>query len=222
MKRAIIFLNGDLSNFKNAKQYIKSTDLIICADGAAYSALNLNIIPNAIVGDFDSLSKSIQQKLRPKDDRPLDEKKHPVKFIRFAREKDESDSELAMDYAVRQGCKEILIFGLLGSRLDHLFSNIFHLEIIAKKAVDIKIIEGNQEVFVANKKITIKGKIGDFISLLPLSADAKSVLTEGLKYKLSNEDLLFGYSRGISNIMTQKEAEISLESGTLLVVHTKK
>lgn len=211
MKKAIIFLNGDLANFKNAKDYIKSDDLIICADGAAEHALKLKLKPNIIIGDFDSLKKSLQSKL----------KNSQTKWIKFAVEKNETDSELAIDFAVKNGFKEILIFGLLGSRFDHIISNLFHLETLTKKAVETKIIEGNQEIFIVNKKTKLKGKIGDTISLIPLKENVKGITTKGLKYKLTNEDLLFGYSRGVSNVFSENIAEISLKTGSLLIVHSK-
>ena len=85
MKRAVLFFNGNLSDIKKAKSYINANDVIICADGAAEFALQLQIVPQVIIGDFDSLPKSAQTKLR----------NYPIKWIRFPREKDETDSELA-------------------------------------------------------------------------------------------------------------------------------
>ena len=211
IKRAAIFFNGDLSNLKSVKNYLNPTDLIICADGAAENALNSNIIPSIIIGDFDSLSKFAQGKLR----------KYPIKWIRFPREKDQTDSELAIAHAVSNNCKEILIFGLFGSRLDHLLTNIFALKNLTTKGIDAVIIEGKQEIRIINNYLKLKGKIGDLVSLIPIKGDVRQVTTEGLKYKLNNEDLLFGYSRGISNVFAKKEVEVSIKDGSLLAIHYK-
>lgn len=211
MKRAVLFFNGNYSDVKQAKSYLTKDDFIICADGAAEFALQLNIVPNVILGDFDSLPKLAQQKLRT----------NQSKWIRFPREKDETDSELAVKYALKQHYKNLLIFGLFGSRLDHLLTNIFALENLTVKGIQAICVEGKQELQVINRSLALLGKIGDLISLIPLKGDAKQVTTKGLKYPLRNEDLLFGYSRGISNVFTTKTVEISLQTGSLLVIHTK-
>lgn len=211
-KRAAIFLNGDLSDLKSVKQYILPSDLIICADGAAAHALLLNLVPNVIIGDFDSLPKLTQNNL----------KKYPIKLIRFPREKDESDSELAINYAVENNFKDVLIFGLFGSRLDHMLTNIFVLENLKTKGVKAMCVEGKQEIQIVNDQTTLKGKAGDLVSLIPLKNDVKQVTTKGLRYPLVNEDLLFGYSRGISNALAVNSAEISIKNGSLLVIHHKR
>jgi thiamine pyrophosphokinase len=211
MKRAIIFCNGDLSNFRNAKKYIKPTDYIICADGGAKHVLKLGIKPDVIIGDFDSLSK--------KDQKIFIEKQVP--FITHEKEKDETDSELAVQFALEKGFKTIFIFGLLGSRIDHMLTNFFALDYISSADADVTIIEGKQEIRLIKNKIKLEGKKGDLVSLIPLNGDVKKVTTKNLKYSLKNEDLKFGYSRGISNVFTEDTAEISLHEGSLLVIHTK-
>lgn len=211
MKRAIIFYNGDLSNVENAKQYIKSTDYIICADGGARHALELGLNPNIILGDFDSLAHEIQESLKGKQ----------IEWIAYDREKDETDSELALSHAIEKGYTTILLFGVFGTRLDHMLTNIFALDYLSKLHTDITIIEGNQEIRIITDHIKLHGKAGDLVSLLPLKGIAKKVTTQNLQYPLTNEDLLFGYSRGISNVFTKPTAEIFVKEGTLLVIHTR-
>lgn len=211
MKRAIIFYNGDLSDMTNAKQYIKKGDYIICADGGTIYALALGITPNIILGDFDSLAPELQESLKGKK----------IEWIAYDKEKDETDSELALKYAIEKGYKEILLFGIFGSRIDHMLINIFALEVIAKENSKVTIIEGYKEIQVIKKHTIFHGKKGDLLSLIPLKGTAKKVITKNLYYPLKNEDLLFGYSRGISNIFTENTAEVSLTDGSLLVIHEK-
>ena len=211
MKRAIIFYNGDLSDLHNLEQYIQTTDYIICADGGAKLAMKLGIKPNVIIGDFDSLPKADQKEFE----------KEKIQFITYQKEKDETDSELALTYAIEKGYKTILLFGVFGSRIDHMLTNIFALDYLLNTNVDVTIIEGNQEIHLINNSIKLKGKKGDLVSLIPFKEDAKKVTTKNLEYPLNNEDLKFGYSRGISNVFMKNFAKISLEEGLLLVIHTK-
>jgi len=210
MKRAIIFYNGNLSDFRNAKQYIKKTDYIICADGGAKHALELSIKPDIIIGDFDSLSKQEQKKFSEEQ----------IAYVKYKTEKDETDSELALQYALDKGFKTIFLFGILGSRIDHMLTNIFALDYLLSVKAAVTIIEGNQEIRLIRNKIKLQGKKGDLVSIIPFKSDAKKVTTKNLKYPLKNADLKFGYSRGISNVLEKDTAEISLASGSLLVIHT--
>jgi thiamine pyrophosphokinase len=211
MKRAIIFYNGDLSDIHRAKEYIKKSDFIICADGGARFVQKLNIVPQVIIGDFDSLPESSQRQFE----------KQPIEWVRFPTEKNETDSELALNYAIENGFKTIIVFGLFGSRMDHLLTNIFALSYLELKGIKVSFVEGNQEMQITQDIVQLKGEIGDLISLIPLKGDVKSVTTKNLQYKLKSENLYFGYSRGISNVMTAKTATVSINEGLLLVIHNK-
>src|SRR5690242_11093954 len=102
MKRAIIFLNGDLSNLSQAKSYINEADYIICADGGTRHALELNLKPNVIIGDFDSLSSELQKNLSG----------DYIEWVRYNTEKDQTDSELAIEFAIEKRFKTIILFGV--------------------------------------------------------------------------------------------------------------
>jgi len=211
MKRAVIFLNGDLSDLSQVKNYLKPDDFIICTDGGARHAIELNLKPNALIGDFDSLSPDLQKKFQDKN----------IEWLKYNIEKDESDSELTFNYVIERDYKTVLLFGAFGTRLDHLLSNIFALVHLAEKGINLTIIEGKKEIKVIKNYLEIEGEIGDLVSLIPVQTDTKKITTTGLQYKLTNEDLLFGYSRGISNVMTEKTATISFKFGALLVIHER-
>jgi thiamine pyrophosphokinase len=210
MKRAIIFFNGDLSDLSQFKNYRKDNDYIICADGGAAHVAKLGLTPDVIIGDFDSLSPSMQRKFA----------KQKIEQVKFPNDKNETDSELAIQYAIEKGYTNILVFGLLGSRLDHLLTNILALSLLKPLEANVKMIEGNQEIQLIRDFITLKGNAGDLVSLIPIQKDAEGIITKNLQYPLNDETLYVGYSRGMSNVMTQKIATISLKKGLLLIIHS--
>jgi thiamine pyrophosphokinase len=212
MKRALIFYNGNLTDLSYAKRYITETDYIICADGGTEHALKLGLTPHTIIGDLDSLSKDTRKQLVKKQ----------IDWVTFPKEKDETDSELALTYAMKKGYTNLLIFGLFGTRLDHMLTNIFALSYLEEKGITVTFVEGKQEIRVTRNTITVNGNRGDLVSLVPLQSDIENVRTTNLAYKLMRENLHFGFSRGISNVMIAKKAEISITSGLLLVIHTRK
>lgn len=211
MKRAIIFCNGNYSDIQSARYFMQATDYIICADGGIRHSLALNIIPHAVIGDFDSIPKKYEKALASKK----------ISWVKHNKEKDKTDSELALDFAAAKGFKTILLLAILGDRLDHIISNVLSLVPYVKKGISIIIIEGKQEIQVLTKSTILKGEIGDRLSLIPLVSDTQGITTNGLKYRLKNEKLLFGHSRGISNVFIDQTVKISLKKGVLLAVHER-
>jgi thiamine pyrophosphokinase len=210
MKRAVIFLNGDRPSRDVIFATVKTTDIIICADGGAKYALECGILPSIVLGDFDSLSKVLQKKLI----------KLAVERHEFSPEKDFTDSELAIKYALQKGFRDIIVLGAVGDRMDHVFSNITHFSKVVSdtSALKITIIDKRQTLYFVNDTITIDDKKGKTISILSVVGDAQGVTTEGLKWKLNDEVLFFGQPRGVSNIVGSKKAEIRVKKGVLLVI----
>ena len=211
MKKAVIVVNGNLSKVPKLKKFLHETDLLICADGAAEHVYKQDIIPHVIIGDLDSIPNNIKKFYESKD----------VLFQTFSQEKDFTDTELAITYALDHGSEELLICGLLGDRVDHILSNVFYLSKIAQK-VPCTIIEGCSNLYFSYNNISIEGKIGDEISLIPFQDDCKGITTEGLYYPLKNEVLKYGSTRGISNFFINPSCTISFKSGNLLIIHNKK
>lgn len=210
MKKAIILFHGDLSSVENISKFIDRDTLLIAADGGLTHFLKLNILPHVIVGDLDSTPSELVETCRKKG----------VKIIKHPKEKDQTDSQLAVEYAIFREAQEITIFGVLGDRIDHMTANLGYLSEIASKT-KIRIVEGKQIVNFLRDEMTIRGEIGDELSLIPMKDPAKGIFTSGLQYSLKNENLEFGSTRGVSNVFTNKEVKIKIKKGVLMVMHRK-
>lgn len=210
MNKAIIFLNGDKTDTSHVKANIDNKTFIIGCDGGTQYVIDLGLIPHVVLGDMDSISDKLKKELEQKR----------VKFIQFPTKKDNTDAELAVEYATQQGCNEIILAGILGTRIDHMLATINMLANPKFKKIKLRIIEGNQDMYIVWNKIELKGKKGDIISLIPLNGDATGITTQNLAYTLQGETLQGYQTLGISNVMTKNVTEISIKKGSILVIQT--
>lgn len=211
MKRAVIFLNGDRIPKKRILKFVKKTDAVIAADGGVRHALRAGLMPDIVLGDFDSTPRTLQKKLEKKN----------VNFLKFPTDKDQTDSELAVNYVLKNKFKDILIFGFVGDRIDHMLATLLFL-INHTKSIKISLFTQNQDIFVLkNSDLNLRGEKGQYVSLLPFSKNAK-ITTTGLKYKLRNQVLELGKTVGVSNEFLSKKAGVKVIGGKLLVIKTNK
>ncbi len=210
MMHAIVFAGGTLQAGKAVEAAIARANLIIAADSGALTAFNYGLIPSFIIGDLDSVVIPSQN---------LEAMGSQV--IQVAEEKDETDTELAIQLAVDRGAATVtLLGGLGGTRFDHTMANVCLLA--AFEPVALSIVDGTTTIWLLRGpgRTSILGQPRDLLSLLPLTAEAIGVRTQNLYYPLHGETLLFGKPRGVSNVLTHDRAEVSLESGMLLIIHT--
>jgi thiamine pyrophosphokinase len=123
--------------------------------------------------------------------------------------------------AIEEGATRITLVGALGgARFDHAMANI--LLLAGFEGVPITLVDGPSMCWLVRGpgSSAIDGKVGDLVSLLPLTGDAVGVRTKGLYYALKGEALSFGKPRGVSNVLIEEHAEVSVDEGVLLVVYT--
>lgn len=209
--RAVIVANGIIEDEEGAKAIAAGAPLLICADGGAHHVMRWGLRPHAVIGDMDSLEEEPLRRLEEAG----------TLLLRYPSRKDETDLELALDYAVRQGADEILILGALGGRWDHTVANILLLTWPRLEGREVQIVAGQERLFLVRRQVTLHGAAGDIVSLLPLSPVVEGIVTSGLEYPLRGEPLYMGPSRGVSNVMLGPEATITIQTGWLLVVHRR-
>ena len=181
---------------------------LICADGGACHVYAMGFIPHAVIGDMDSVDPNILKRCEEQGSR----------IVRHSRDKKETDTQLALEYALRAVPDEIRIYGALGGRIDHTLANISLLVTAAKRDVAVKLVDEWCEVFVVARQAVIEGTPGQTISLLPLSSAVSGIELQGFEYPLSGGTMEIGNPYGISNRLQADRGVIALESGYLLVV----
>lgn len=206
--KALIIAHGGIDNINILKKLYPIYDFVICADGGAKYAYECGIIPNYLIGDFDSIDNKILDFYTLRN----------VSIERYPKNKDYTDTELCVYKAIDLGCSEICIFAGIGSRIDHSLGNIGLLHVIKSSGVKGYIITENETIYLCNDILSLKGSKGDIISIIPFYGDAKGVTTEGLLYSLNNATIKFGYPIGVSNVMTDNECKIKIASGEILVI----
>jgi thiamine pyrophosphokinase len=182
--------------------------LIICCDGGARHFQNSAIKPDVIIGDMDSIDTA----------QLADYSAQNLKIIKHPANKDFSDTELALDYALNLKPQEIFIWCALGGRIDHTLANVFLICRGHEKGIRTFLVDEYCEVFVLDKKATFIKEKGKTVSFLALTPEVTGITLAGFLYPMENGTLKMGESRGISNVINEARAIISAVSGKLLVV----
>jgi thiamine pyrophosphokinase len=183
-------------------------DLVIAADSGLERAAELGLHVDVLVGDFDSA-----------DPRAVEAATQDgVEVERYPREKDAIDLELALESARRRGAGRVVVVDGGGGRLDLATANLLLLAAPAHADLSVEAVVGKARVHVVRDELTVSGRPGDRLSLLPVHGPARGVVTHGLCYPLDHEDLPPGTTRGCSNELIAGSARITLEEGTLLCI----
>lgn len=205
LKKCIILANGKAPAV-GVVNYLRSIgySFLICADGGADSAKRLGIVPDFIIGDFDSI--------KPKTLKFFGNKS---KIIQINRQND-TDVEKCLKFAIKRNYSEIVLLGAIGDRLDHSFCNIgivlkffdkIKVRIISDKSI-LTPYEGNPEIS------TVKGET---ISLYGFN-DRTKITSNGLKYPLKQTVLPFGKRESTSNVALRQSVHLKIEGGIIFVI----
>lgn len=197
MSRAVIIGNGAVHDYNRMKNLVHSDDYIICADGGFAHAKKAGIAADIVIGDFDSsdVPENVKTEIYPQD-------------------KDYTDGELCLKYALSQGYTDILFLAMTGTRSDHMLENIF----LMTNCTSARMSDEYNDIYLLKRHIAINGSRGKTLSLLALNGSLEGITTKGLKYPLENGTLSFAESRGISNVINSDECEITTEKGIGLAI----
>ena len=206
--RCIIFSGANIFDYDFIASYIDSNDFIICADSGIRHAEKLGLRADILIGDFDSADK-------------IDRNMYS-EIITLPCEKDDTDTFAAAKIAVEKGADEVVIFGAIGSRMDHTLGNIFTLEYLHNQGICTRIINEKNEIgIIKNETLSIRKRENSFLSLIPLDEKVGSVSISGVKYPLENATIYRDKTLAISNEFYDDVAKISVNDGTLLYIISK-
>ena len=207
----IIVASGNLFFSQKIKRLINEADLIIAADGGATHLKKMNLFPDFIIGDMDSIHP---------DTLAFFKNSHTA-IIPHPSRKDSTDTALCIDFALEKGATDITLIGVTGHRLDHTLANIFLLRKLADKGIISRILDANNEIYLVTDHLALTGNKGDLLSVIPLSDKITGLTLKGLEYPLENASISMGSSLGISNYFSQTNVTISIATGMLLVTKSR-
>ena len=188
---------------------------LLAADKGLEFFITAGITPDLIVGDFDSLSP---------EGKAYMEKLPQTSIRRLKPEKDDSDTQSAVNLAISQGAKDILILGGTGTRLDHVMANLGLLLSGKEQGVNIRLADVNNFItLVDNGTVLHKDRqYGKYVSFFSVGGDVTGLTLEGFKYPLYEHHLRFAESGlTVSNEIQDPEARITFDQGNLLMLMTK-
>ena len=208
---ALIVCNGTIRDYSFYKEYFDKAELIIGVDGGARHLLQFGVRPHVLMGDFDSISSKDLEYL----------KKLGTEIIEFPVEKDMTDTELATEYAISKGFKNIIFIGVLGTRVDHSLANILLLKRMLDKGVKGHIVDEYNIITLIRDEISLRKQPGYNLSLLPITSRVEGVTTKGLYFPLNNATIEMGSTWGVSNRFIDETAEVTIHDGLLLVIQSR-
>ena len=201
--RCVVISGGDFSPVSG----ISPDDFVIACDRGYVYCERLGLRPDLIISDFDSYTGPVDSEI------PLN---------RFVSEKDDTDTMLAVRYAVEHGFHELLLCCALGGRLDHLIANLQSLVYAQKHGLPTVLLSEDTEIrTLADGALRIPRREDRSLSVFALDGPCRGVCITGAKYPLANAELLPSFPLGVSNTWAGEEAVISVEEGILLIVLSK-
>lgn len=203
--KSIIIANGKAPGKSLVTKLIKrGYNFIVCADGGANSAFKMNLIPDLIIGDMDSINVESLEFFSGK------------RRIKKISRQNDTDVEKALKYLIKKNYKEVVLLGATGDRIDHSFCN---LGIVLKfyHQISVKVIHEKSLLVAVNGNISFKSIPGEFISLYGFDNKTKFI-SRGLKYPLHNITLKFGQTESTSNRSISNLVDLKIKGGLAFLV----
>ena len=210
--------NGFALDFlkKKIKENGRENLTLVAADkGMEWFMKNREITPDAAVGDFDSLSVEGQNYMESLDG---------LKIIRLKPEKDDSDTQSAVNHMVEEGAREILILGATGTRMDHVLANFGLLSLGKEKGVNIVLADQWNYITLVESGTVLKKaeQFGKYVSFFTVGGDVTGLTLTGFKYPLQGYHLQVSDSGlTVSNEIDKETAKITYDIGQLLMIMSR-
>lgn len=203
-RRCVIIAGAPYADPAFLKSALRGDDYIICADSGFAHAQAAGILPDLLVGDFDSYTGSL-----PDD----------CETVRLRPEKDDTDTFHCVNLALQRGFTRFVLLAATGGRLDHTLANLAVPEYLARHGATGEILSETERVLLLTEGThSFDNCAGLTFSVLPFGCDSAILSYTGAKYPLNHGTLTHSYPMGVSNIFTCNRAAVTVHSGRVLVI----
>lgn len=220
----IVILTGGYLNIRFAKEYMKtlSYDKVFAVDKGLEYAEILGIMPDYIIGDFDTVDKILLESY----EKQIAEGKAHIHLDRHPAKKDATDTELAILKAIEEKADKITLLAASGGRIDHMLANLNLLLLTGKAGIECYLVDEANRVRLLDSSdhtsciIQKKEQYGTYLSLIPITEFVEGLTITGVMYPLHKKKVYQGNSLTVSNQIVEKEASISLDKGKILIIES--
>ena len=215
-EKHVLIISGGSIDVAFARAYIRERqfDMVISADSGMEFCREAELLPDLILGDFDSASPQTLAFFK---------KECPERIETFPARKDWTDTELAIIKALDAGAGKITVLGGTGTRLDHVLGNIHLLKKALDAGAECVLADAHNRIRMTagTLKLNKKEQFGKYVSLVPFTSQITGLTLRGFAYNVDNVTLTAGTSLGISNEIQAEEAVIDFQEGILLVMESR-
>ncbi len=203
MSRCVIVGGAKIEHYDIIRQQLRPDDVMVYCDGGLDHRDGLMRSADLIVGDFDSHEN-------PHAD---------TETLVLPCEKDDTDSVFAVKECVHRGCREFLLIGMIGQRLDHTLGNVYILQLLDELGCRAKILDDYGEMELVSEDPVTIDDTWSYFSLLNITGMADGITIRDAKYPLTNGRIDCSWQYGISNeVLPGKYAQVSVSQGKLLLI----
>ncbi len=207
-KKCIIIGAGDLTV---GAIDVKEGDLVIAVDGGINYCGVLELEPDIILGDFDSVNEAQREAVL------LMKEQAPDRVVLLKPQKDDTDMLAALRFGLKKGYDYFLIYGATGGRLEHTLANIQCLLFLKSQNAVGYLMDGSGMIFVMkNEEVKLRANLEGYFSLFCLGKEARGVTIKGMKYELQDYTMTNDFPIGVSNEFIGQEASVSVAEGELV------
>lgn len=206
---AVLVIGGELPR-RSVVHSLPHDPLVIAVDSGYQHARALGLSVDVLVGDLDSITKD-----------ELEHARINVPILHTApNDKDQTDTELAIEWALDNGHQTLVVLYGGGNRIDHHLGVIHSLANPRLVGIDVVAYIGDSRVHVVHgpTAIDLACAVGTTVGLVPIAGHVEGVATSGLQWPLNDEQLFAWASRGVSNVSTEDRINVRIQSGVLLVI----
>lgn len=205
--KGLIISGGNRVKRETLLENIKDRYIVV-ADGGIKNLIGTDIIPDEVLGDFDSIDEEGKSFIE----------KNNIKIEKYPSRKDFTDTELCLEVLLKKGADDIIILGATGTRLDHMFSSMFLLERLKKENVAGKFTDDYNEVsFISNETVEVKKNKYKYLSIVPVSKEVCLTL-KGTEYEVENLKFNRFTTIAVSNEVKDEVAKIEIDGKGFLIL----
>lgn len=189
-------------------------DYVIAADKGMEFCYRVGLIPDCIIGDYDSAEDTVLSYFRGKDG---------IEWHDYEPEKDYADTEIAVRLAIERKSHAVHILGATGTRLDHVIGNIQLLKKLSDHHIQGYMIDPYNRIRIVCGREVLDRELqyGTYVSLLPLTTVLTGVHLEGFKYPLTDAEITSDNTLGVSNEIIGEKAVVTIEDGIGILIESR-